>query len=468
MLDRILAEARALAPAARRLVLMRFLIYVGIQSCYFIGVLGTLTYSMDGEVASTAVVVALLNLFQIVGSFAGGAYLDARGPRLHFALLVIVMLAVDAFCIVFGGDMSALTFGAACLGFSLGFFEPVSRSYPAYLTADAIELKRINSALSIVSNIGVVVGPLIGGAIASVVPTRAVFAFMGACVVLAVIPAAGFRPVIGVRAEGGGQDAGPAAELTEGSAGAETDRCEGGPSGRPAGSRSSLGPSGHPAGSRSSLGPSGRPASSRSSLIEGIRAVFSNAALSFLFWAGFLSYLGYGALDPLESLYYRDVLQVGVAWMGWLSAASGVGAVAGALLVLRIPVRRVTVRTLLVLLCGMGIGCLVYVGTPYVLVALVGQVLLGLAFGMIVPLQNTLVQMHAEVEVIGRANSMMTFGASAGGVIPLLMSPWLAAMLGVQGTLLLASVLVASFPVLVLVFGHQRIARIDAEVHPAA
>lgn len=455
MLDRILAEARALAPAARRLVLMRFLIYVGIQSCYFIGVLGTLTYSMDGEVASTAVVVALLNLFQIVGSFAGGAYLDARGPRLHFALLVIVMLAVDAFCIVFGGDVSALTFGAACLGFSLGFFEPVSRSYPAYLTADAIELKRINSALSIVSNIGVVVGPLIGGAIASVAPTRAVFAFMGACVVLAVIPAAGFRPVIGVRAEGGGQGAGLAAELTEGSAGAGTDCCAAGPSGRPAGSRSSL-------------GPSGRLAGSRSSLIEGIRAVFSNAALSFLFWAGFLSYLGYGALDPLESLYYRDVLQVGVAWMGWLSAASGVGAVAGALLVLRIPVRRVTVQTLLVLLCGMGIGCLVYVGTPYVLVALVGQVLLGLAFGMIVPLQNTLVQMHAEVEVIGRANSMMTFGASAGGVIPLLMSPWLAAMLGVQGTLLLASVLVASFPVLVLVFGHQRIARIDAEVHPAA
>lgn len=455
MLDRILAEARALAPAARRLVLMRFLIYVGIQSCYFIGVLGTLTYSMDGEVASTAVVVALLNLFQIVGSFAGGAYLDARGPRMHFALLVIVMLAVDAFCIVFGGNMSALTFGAACLGFSLGFFEPVSRSYPAYLTADAIELKRINSALSIVSNIGVVVGPLIGGAIASVAPTRAVFAFMGACVVLAVIPAAGFRPVIGVRAEEGGQGIEPAAELADAPAGAGAGRDAGGPSGRPAGSRSSL-------------GPNERPAGSRSSLIEGIRVVFSNAALSFLFWAGFLSYLGYGALDPLESLYYRDVLQVGVAWMGWLSAASGVGAVAGALLVLRIPVRRVTVRTLLVLLCGMGIGCLVYVGTPYVLVALVGQVLLGLAFGMIVPLQNTLVQMHAEVEVIGRANSMMTFGASAGGVIPLLMSPWLAAMLGVQGTLLLASVLVASFPVLVLVFGHQRIARIDAEAHPAS
>lgn len=455
MLDRILAEARALAPAARSLVLMRFLIYVGIQSCYFIGVLGTLTYSMDGEVASTAVVVALLNLFQIVGSFAGGAYLDARGPRLHFAFLVIVMLAVDAFCIVFGGDMSALTFGAACLGFSLGFFEPVSRSYPAYLTADAIELKRINSALSIVSNTGVVVGPLIGGAIASVAPTRAVFAFMGACVVLAVIPAAGFRPVIGVRAEEGGQGIEPAAELADAPTGAGAGRDAGGPSGRPADSSSSL-------------GPSGRPAGSRSSLIEGIRAVFSSAALSFLFWAGFLSYLGYGALDPLESLYYRDILQVGVAWMGWLSAASGVGAVAGALLVLRIPVRRVTVRTLLVLLCGMGIGCLVYVGTPYVLVALVGQLLLGLAFGMIVPLQNTLVQMHAEVEVIGRANSMMTFGASAGGVIPLLMSPWLAAMLGVQGTLLLASVLVASFPVLVLVFSHQRIARIDAEAHPAS
>lgn len=65
MLESVLRKVRALSPMARRLVLMRFFIYVGIQSCYFIGVLGTLTYAMGGEVTSTAVVVALLNFFQI-------------------------------------------------------------------------------------------------------------------------------------------------------------------------------------------------------------------------------------------------------------------------------------------------------------------------------------------------------------------------------------------------------------------
>lgn len=445
MLKSVLRKVRALSPMARRLVLMRFFIYVGVQSCYFIGVLGTLTYAMDGEVTSTAVVVALLSFFQIVGSFAGGSYLDARGPRRHFAALVVTMLAVDAFCLIFGGSVAALTVGAACLGFTLGFFDPVSRAYPAYLTKSAAELKRINSALSVVSNAGVIAGPLVGGAIVAVAPTRTVFAFMVLCVLAAVVPALGFHPERGMEGRTGCGDC--ACEIHAVRAahadGACVDRGYAGED-RPR-----------------SIKPS------NSSLRAGLQTVFSSAALSFLFWASFLAYLGYGALDPLESLYYRDVLRVGVSWMGWLSAASGVGAVAGALLVLRIPVGSVTVRTLLFTLFGMGIGCLIYVGTPYVAVALAGQVLLGVAFGMVIPLQNTLVQMHASVEVIGRANSIMMFGASAGGVVPLLMSPWLAQSLGVQGTLLLSSSFVAGLPLLMLLVARKRIAQIDSEAHPA-
>ena len=80
----------------------------------------------------------------------------------------------------------------------------------------------------------------------------------------------------------------------------------------------------------------------------------------------FLSNFGYGAFDPLESFFYRDVLRVGVEWMGWLSSASGVGAVLGAVLALRLPPHLVNLKTLLVALMSVGLGSLLYVGTSYV------------------------------------------------------------------------------------------------------
>ena len=70
---------------------------------------------------------------------------------------------------------------------------------------------------------------------------------------------------------------------------------------------------------------------------DSVRTVMGSSVLSLLFWGGVLAYAGYGAFDPLESLYYRDVLHVGIAWMGWLSSAAGVGSFAGAMLSLRVP-----------------------------------------------------------------------------------------------------------------------------------
>ena len=60
------------------------------------------------------------------------------------------------------------------------------------------------------------------------------------------------------------------------------------------------------------------------------RRCLGSKVLTLLFWATMLSFMGYGAFDPLESLFYRDVLKVGAAWMGWLSALSGVGGLLGA------------------------------------------------------------------------------------------------------------------------------------------
>ena len=70
----------SLSVQAKRLVAMRFLIYTGFQTSYFIGVIGTLTYADDASVVATSLAVLFMNVFVILGSFAGGAALDAWGP----------------------------------------------------------------------------------------------------------------------------------------------------------------------------------------------------------------------------------------------------------------------------------------------------------------------------------------------------------------------------------------------------
>ena len=67
----------SLSAQAKHLVAMRFLIYTGFQTSYFIGVIGTLTYADGASVVATSLAVLFMNVFVILGSFAGGAVLDA-------------------------------------------------------------------------------------------------------------------------------------------------------------------------------------------------------------------------------------------------------------------------------------------------------------------------------------------------------------------------------------------------------
>lgn len=437
---------RPLSALAYRLVAMRFLLYVGIQASYFIGVLGTLTYRMEAGAGDTAVAVAFLNAFIILGAFAGGTLLDAMGPRRHFVITVAGMVAAATFLLVADESMGSIIFGAAALGLMIGVSDVIARSYPAHLTADATELKDINSAISASSNIGVVLGPLVGGAIASVAPTKTVFLFLIACSAASLVPARGFRP--------SRRDA--VAEPTAGVAdecamGAVNSRVAGVAVKPAADSRASA---------KLATGATGTDAQETrpggSSLRAGARAVRSSAQLTLLFWVGFLCFMGYGAFDPLESLFYRDVLHVGVSWMGWLSAAAGIGAVAGALVAMRLPGRLVSVRTLLVIQLLEGLGCLLYVGTPWVGVALAGQLVLGVAFGAFTPLQNTLVQHASPLETVGRVSSIMNFGFNVAGVLPLLAAPWLVGVLGVQGALIAASLVVAVVPCVLMLTTRKR------------
>lgn len=411
----------SLSAQAKRLVAMRFLIYTGFQTSYFIGVIGTLTYADGASVVATSLAVLFMNIFVILGSFAGGAALDAWGPRHHFLLSIVGTLATGAAIIAFGSATGMVLAGAVLLGFVMGFAQPIATSYPAYLTDDPVELKDINSAITMFSNVSIIVGPTLGGFVAAAASSRAVFVLMMLFTLLAFIAGWGFKPQAG----------GAAAQ-------ANADSAE---EGKHAGQSSSPNTSAH------------------TTFATSIKTVFTNSVLALLFCIIFLSNFGYGAFDPLESFFYRDVLHVGVEWMGWLSSACGVGAVLGAVVALRMPPHLVSLKTLLVALMSVGLGSLLYVGTPYVGVALIGQIALGVAWGVVNPLHNTIVQTTAPLEQLGRVNSVMGFGSMFAGVAPLAIAPWLAATFGVQQTLIGAGLVVTTVPAALLLFGRGHLDR---------
>ena len=400
----------SLSVQAKRLVAMRFLIYTGFQTSYFIGVIGTLTYADGASVVATSLAVLFMNVFVILGSFAGGAALDAWGPRRHFLLSIVGTLVTGAAIIAFGHATETVLAGAALLGFVMGFAQPIATSYPAYLTDDPVELKDINSAITMFSNVSIIVGPTLGGFVAAAASSRAVFVLMMLFTLLALIAGWDFKP---------------RASRVVGRAGQSSDPNT----------------------------------SARATFAASIKTVFTNSVLALLFCIIFLSNFGYGAFDPLESFFYRDVLHVGVEWMGWLSSACGVGAVLGAVVALRMPPRLVSLKTLLVALMSVGLGSLLYVGTPYVGVALIGQIALGVAWGVVNPLHNTIVQTTAPLEQLGRVNSVMGFGNMFAGVAPLAIAPWLAATFGVQQTLVGAGLVVTAVPAALLLFGHKHLDR---------
>ena len=422
-LSRISKSQPSLSAQAKRLVAMRFLIYTGFQTSYFIGVIGTLTYADDASVVATSLAVLFMNVFVILGSFAGGAALDAWGPRRHFLLSIVGTLATGAAIIAFGSATGTVLAGAVLLGFVMGFAQPIATSYPAYLTDDPVELKDINSTITMFSNVSIIVGPSLGGFVAAAASSRAVFVLMMLFTLLAFIAGWGFRPQashVAGHANAGSAEEGERASQTN-----------------------------HPDPSTST----------RATFATSIKTVFTNSVLALLFCIIFLSNFGYGAFDPLESFFYRDVLHVGVEWMGWLSSACGVGAVLGAVVALRMPPRLVSLKTLLVALMSVGLGSLLYVGTPYVGVALIGQIALGVAWGVVNPLHNTIVQTTAPLDQLGRVNSVMGFGNMFAGVAPLAFAPWLAATFGVQQTLIGAGMVVTAVPAALLLFGRNHLER---------
>lgn len=387
---------RFLSTPTRRIVAMNFFSMLAFQATYFVGVIGCATYVLGLGALEVSALVFLLNVVLVAGNLASGPVIDTIGPRRTLMAVLAVTSVLGAVAWLAPVSYPELVLVAMALGLLFGMSTTAIDAYPRYFSEDVGELARMNSLNQVATGASVVFGPAMAGWITTWAPVQCVFSLLMLAPVPAVALAWATRE-----------------ELTAARSAADAER------------------------------PAGRLRGFLSNAVEGVRIVFGREDLRVLFFIGFLGFFAYGAFDSLESLFYRDVLRVGADWMGWLSAVSGIGGVAGSLLVLKIPKQSLSTRLLALILTLVGVGSMIYTGTPFVAVAAVGQVVTGIGFGALAPVRTTLMQQRCEPGNVGRVSSIMRMGMNSAGTLPLLVSPALADAFGPQAVLFGASTLAA-------------------------
>jgi predicted MFS family arabinose efflux permease len=178
-------------------------------------------------------------------------------------------------------------------------------------------------------------------------------------------------------------------------------------------------------------------------LKEGFAIAYGNPRLRFYIWLGSSVWLMFGVFGALEPLFYRDVLGVEVEAIGWVNSVFGLGLVGGTLISGRLP-ERFRTATWLTILVGMNaVGVLAYVGTDLVSVVVVAAPFWGIIIGMMAPLHRTMIQVNSPDEAVGRIMGVSHIHSEVGHLLPLAFAPAVAAVLGVQKTLLYAGSIVA-------------------------
>ena len=184
--------SRLLSPS-HRLVAVNFFIQLAFQSTYFVGIIGCGTYVLGAGAFETSALVFGLNLVLIFATFCAGALVDSLGPR-HVLLAVCVLLcASGVFGLVAPVSYPALALLAISAGLLFGAGTTAMDAYPRFLTEAPEELLRINGLNNIATSVAVIVGPALGGVIASAFSNQGVFFLLAAAPVPALLLVASLR-----------------------------------------------------------------------------------------------------------------------------------------------------------------------------------------------------------------------------------------------------------------------------------
>ena len=352
---------------------------------FFIGVWGVTAYTFHASAGTLAFVMAGNSIASIVGAIVAGVMVDRVGPRC--VLLAAELLTVPVvIALAFAHTFPVFVAEAWVLGLVGTPTFTAGASFAPFLVADSSELERANAWIEAAGSSCFVLGPAIGAVIAKFAGISSVFWLMAACS----LAAAALAWRIQLERHELAEKHDPLAEFK-----------------------------------------------------DGLRVAYSSRALRYAILSGTAVWFGFGAFSALEPLFYRDVVHVGVEWIGWMNTAFSLGLVLGAWAMPRLPGKLVSIRGLAIMTALCGLGAVAYVGSADLRVIAVGAAVWGLVIGATEPLLRTIMHLASPEGYVGRVVGTAAYHRSAGELIPLAYAPALAAAFGVQATLIAGGCLVA-------------------------
>ena len=371
----------------RAVVLARLISRIGGEAAFFVGIWGKAAFDLDATPGELAVVMAALGLASLIGASIAGVLVDRFDPR-RVVMVGEILFVPAALALMFTDTIPSLAIATFVLGLVGTPVYTAISSFAPFLTDDETRLSKINSWIEGASWTAFVIGPALGAIIAGSIGLDAIFALDAATSVVAALL---LIPVkVRQLSTTGSTHSGGLAELR-----------------------------------------------------EGFKVAYGNRRLRFYIWLGSAVWLLFGTFSALEPLFYRDILGVEVETLGWVNSIFGVGLISGTLIAARLP-ERFRSATWLTILVGMNaVGVLAYVGTDLLTVVLLAAPFWGLIIGMMAPLHRTMIQVNSPDRLVGRIMGVNHIHSEVGHLLPLAFAPTIAAILGVQSTLLWAGALVA-------------------------
>jgi predicted MFS family arabinose efflux permease len=333
---------------------------------------------------ATAAEVSLFGVaFAVPGVVLGplaGAVVDRVGPRATLGVAKVIGVGASL-ALLTAGDFRTLALLSALHGVAMAFTYPALQAMPPRLVDDT-HLARTNALVSLTDEVAIVLGPVAAGV------GIAAFGFTGAFVFDALTYALGLAvlPVVRVSA------APPPVEGDQ-----------------------------PPVGVRGAL--------------EGWRLIAGTGVLRRTVACTFAVHLLYGCALLSEPLYVRDVLQRPESVFAALQTAFGLTLVLGGLLAARVGERMASFGWVAAGVGASGLTAIVYLGSPFVVVAFAGVALWGVATALIGGPSRTVLQRGSPVSAHGRvlaADLMAANGAELTGVA---LAGVLVGTLGVRGSI---------------------------------
>lgn len=381
-------------PNLVRVSAARFISRAGGEAAFFVGIWGKATYDLNSTPGQLALLMGVMGVMALLGTTVAGLLVDRFDPKrvMFFGEIAFVPSAIAP---MFADTMEQMTLSIAVLSLvSMVVYTSVA-SFPPYLTDDDEKLKGINGALESAGNLAFVAGPAIGALIVKFGEIDQIFLFdaITSLVAAALILKVKVRDLV----------------------------------------------------PRDGLDSERKPKRSAIREIkEGFAFSYSKRTIRLFITTSTATWIAFGAFGAVEPLFYRDVLEVGPETLGWVNAIFGLGMITGSVLLVKMPERLMTARSVVIGVTLSGLCAVLYSGTADLRVVALGAVVWGIVLGVLFPMSRTLTQRATPDGMYGRVTGAVNVHAHIGELLPLTFVPALAALVGVQAVLVGAGVLLSA------------------------